>query len=904
MTADEPLVGRGPELALLTDLLDGVSSAGSAVVIDGDPGIGKTALVDEMARRALDRGMLVLRTTGTTSESGESYAALQMLLHPLRAEFGDLPAPQREALDVAFGLAAGSEPTPLLTGLAALTLLTDAASLNPLLVVAEDMHWVDSASTWAVNMVARRIARDPIVFMMTTRDPSVASAPEIRHLHLEPLQRAEANALLDSQPDAPRGRARDALLAQADGNPLALLELSRTGSALQTGSIETAGLLESAFAGRFSELGPATRISLLAMAFGDITSAVEAAQVAELVTGQQIDASWSDTAVEASLLTSTVTGLRFRHPLVRSAITRAGAPQERRSVLEALIEAYRDLPTRTVWWRAELAVAPDAALADSLEELAVSSLMTGDIGQAVRAYERSIALTIDPQTRAERLLDAAEAVGSGGAAADALRFLSAARADSDEPLIRARADWVFEMLPTPDSALSRRDIGPALTAIATMQDHGDLVRATDALLHLAAIVWDHAPDPVPGQPLTAAVSRLALDPDDPRAILLAAVTAPISRGDEVIARAKAVTEDDSMDPLVAWYLGFALNTAGEIDTAYRYLRKAAEGLRARGDTRLLPQVLMALSMTTYQRGRFTEARAWAEEVRSFAVDLGAEALEAVTRCCLAWFDALEGKAPDLEWITAGSPVGAQIMGSRTMRATFVSAEGISAVVAGRYASATTELAKLSDPADDCYSPTFAVLTFADFVEAAVASGDRPLAEQRTAEIERLGEIWHAPLIETALRFSRIALAADEMLPDLVTQLELHPIPMPYVHARAQLLLGTRLRRTQVSEARRLLRLAMEGFEALPAQAWAARAREALRASGERMPDAAPSSLHVLTPQELRIVTLAANGLSNRSIAESLFLSPRTIGAHLYSAFQKLGISSRVQLKDLLGPSLS
>ncbi|WP_161972584.1 ATP-binding protein, partial [Curtobacterium sp. HSID17257] len=379
------VVGRDGELARLGSLIDRIGSEGSAVVVDGDAGVGKTTLVDAVAEYARGRGVRVLRTAGSTAESGEQYAALQLLLHPLRAGIDVLPPPQRTALAVAFRSAEGEQPSPLLAGLAALTVVSDAAAVTPLLLVVEDVHWIDTESRWALRMLARRIGQDPVVVLMTTRERRTDDDAGLERMHLGPLSAADADALLDALPRPPLGAARRALHELAQGNPLALVELTGRGpDPVEDGAVTRR--LETAFAERFADLDQPTRLAVLAIALGGTATAEDAGRFVDRALGRYPDPSWIDRAVAASLLVwSDRSGLRFRHPLVQTAVTKISRPSERAAVLRALVQEHASDPVRTLWWRSELATGPDAELAAELAAHARSALATGDPVAAARA---------------------------------------------------------------------------------------------------------------------------------------------------------------------------------------------------------------------------------------------------------------------------------------------------------------------------------------------------------------------------------------------------------------------------------------------------------------------------------------------------------------------------------------
>ncbi len=903
MTKAQPVIGRERETSALRDAVGHVDSGGSAFVIDGEAGIGKSSLVADVLEHASLRGLRTLTTTGTLAESAEPYSALHMLLYPLRGGIANLPSPQRRALDVAFGVATGIQPSPLLAGLAALTLLSDAAAERPLLIVAEDLHWMDAPSEWALRMMARRVGEDPVVIVMTTRNTDAVENPGIRRLHLRPLDQSAADELLDGVPGAPTGQARRDLVLRAEGNPLALHELSRsTAAAERTRERPVVGRVEQEFAARYTELDQGVRLAILAVALSGGTVAEEAARVAARAIGRFPTPTWTEQASAASLLEWVAPrAIRFRHPLVQSAVLSVASPPERTAVLRSLVLEHQDDPARTIWWRAELATGHDDPLADEIAALGDERTAMSDTFVASRAYERAAELTSDVARRVERRIVAAELAGLSGRTSDASLLVQQAHDEAPPGLLAARAAWVAETLPTGRTGLAVGDLGPALHAVSEMQLAGGVEHATAALLHLAAIAWDHTAEADPGDPMLVVVEALALPEDDPRSILLAARTEPLARGDRVLELALAAAPA-ALDEETAWLLGYALNLVGEIDTARVLLDRALASMQTRGELRTFPQALMGTSMTTYLAGDVARARALAQQAASLGRDLGDAGFSAAARCALAWFDALEGEQPDTERIAGGTEAGAQVLRSSAMRATLLGATGLAHLVSGRAADALEPLRRLFDPDDDAFNPNFAVLTSHDYVDAALESGNRPDAEQRLADLERLHERWHAPLVRTAVHSARTALLSDDDLESAWATLQHDRWPVPYVQARALLRLGRRLRRAgRSTTARAVLHAALDLFEAMPAPIWAERTRDAIRATGERLPTTGQRSVDLLTPQELRVCTLAAQGLSNRAIGEHLFVSPRTVGAHLYAAFQKLGVSTRQQLPSVLAP---
>lgn len=898
-------VGRRQELSLLDQLRTQLSEHGSAIVVEGAPGVGKTALVEQFVRSVPASDMCLLQVSATPLESLAPYSGLHLLLQPLLASVSELPPPQRDALLTAFGVQPGAPPAPFLAGLAALTLLSDQAEDLPVLVIVEDLHWLDPASRSALMIVARRIAADSILMVMTMRSGQEWDAEGIRRRELPPLSFIEANQILDNRSDRPGGALRRTLLDLAAGNPLALTELSAPDLVSADPDVfPLTNRLERAFAGRYRELPQPARLTVLAAALNGRESSHEASAAVSRVLGGEPEHEWLAPAIEAGLIERDPGQVRFRHPLVRSAVASASSPAERSMIMRALVDVVGD-PERTVWWRAELATGAEPDLANELDRQAGASLAVGDPARATVALRRAADLTTDPYARGDRLVRAADAARHAGALDVADDLLRRADVELQDPGARARALWVREMLPTGQSALKRGDFGPALDAIDAMRRTGQTDTALRALLQLASSVWDHATDVHPSEELSAAARSFDLDPNDPRMLLLSAVIEPSARATEIVEHIRLLPEGGVNDPETQWCLGYALNLSGDVELSVAYLRRSAKGLRKRGDTALLPHALMGLSWECHLLGAFAEGRALIDECLTMAVDLNDPNLAAAARASHAWYDAIDGVTPDKDAIAKAARVALHTLEARDFQATLAVAEGRAALAAGRPRDALPTLLRLADPDDPACKPMFRIISLPDLVEAAMATGDLALAQEQLRLVTELTKEWQVASIEGALGLARIMLADESTLDEAVERMASDPLPVPLFRARAHLHLGSKLRRARrVDDSRHHLRIALDAFESFPAPIWAAWCREELRASGERLPDAQPSGRHVLTPQELRISALAASGLSNREIAEQLFLSPRTIGAHLYSAFRKLGITSREQLAHVLTPARS
>jgi DNA-binding CsgD family transcriptional regulator len=899
-------IGRAAERALWGELVAAVPDGGDAVLLDGDPGVGKTALADVFTRAAQDAGMRMVRTQGTQSESSEPYASLHLLLLPLRDRFHSLPPPLRRALGIAFGEHDGPMPSGVLVGLAALRLLSETAESAGLLVVVEDLHWVDRGTAAALQFLSRRIAAEPILMLLTARtgeiDDDEFSA--VSRWRLGPLSPAESEQVLDSTPDSPSGATRRALLELAQGNPLALSQLrgsdiAATGSA---GLPTLSSRLEAAFAGRFSSLSAPTRYAVLAAAIDDSGRVVDALAAAARAVDAAPDPSWFAAAADVGLIGVAGHQVRFRHPLMRSATISAAAEAERVLVLRSLVDVVDD-PGRVAWWRAELTFGPDAELADELAAAAARSAASGDAMTAVRASRYAARLSPDSVQSAEHLLNAAEQAQQAGDPELATRLLDEVEQSSCQTGQRSRAAWLREFLPGIGVVRVGGDISPVLRAIDGMRRAGDSERALGALTFLASMVWGSSPDERAGAMLLESVRDAGLAAGDPRLMFLLAAADPVNEGARVIESVHAIpAEAAAHDVDLSWLLGYALSTAGDIETTARHLGNAIEGLRQHGRTAMLSHTLVAWFWNCVARGRLPEAQAAAEECISVAVDLGDPIMRAAGLAIAAYASAIDGERPDLAAIAKISPLAIRAMDTRAIRVTLTLAQGAASLTRGRAREAERVLSRVADPSEDRYHLVFAVVSFPDLIEAEVRLGEFERASSRLFDMEVLHERWPVPLVTAALRFGRAAVRLGDDVESAVRLAESSAPDSPYLSGRLSLLIGSHLRTTTTTAAAvTVLRRAHAMLEEAGADVWAERARRELRLLGEAVVAPAMPARSALSAAEIRVTDLAVEGLSNREIADRLYLSPRTVGAHLYTVFRKLGVGGRDELAAALDP---
>ncbi|MFE3255234.1 AAA family ATPase [Nocardia sp. NPDC059229] len=898
------LHGREREQQALDALIEGARDGRSAaLVLRGEPGIGKTALLGYAAARV--DAVRVLRGTGVEVEAELPFAGLQLLLRPALDRLPGLPEPQRAALAGALGLGPGGRE-PMLTGLAVLSLLTDYADGAGLLVVVDDAQWLDRASQDALLFAARRLQAEGVAMLFGVREGEgsfeAAGLPEQR---LTGLSHEAAAALLDEHALTPAVRYR--LLAEARGNPLALRELPLAMAAestpdLAAGALPLTDRLRLAFHGRISRLPEPTQTLLTVLATDESTEPAVVLRAAASL-GAGID----DLApAEAAGLLQRGTGadlsITFRHPLIRAAVYQRAPLGQRLAVHRALAEAL-DAPEqadRRAWHRAAAALGPDAEVADALERSAVRARERGGHKSAAAAYDRAARLSDRPEDRTRRQTLAAQAALESG---DLERAAELARRTAREvsseslraSLSQVRALALFWQGKFPDAHRLLIDAATSIAATEPAQAADMLVQAMhtgwylgeadlrEVLEHLADL---RLPDALPVTPVVRFIGRL-FDRGPGRPLALTDILGEIRSRGEV------------SDQVLSILCGIAL-ARGQDGPAFDLAMSLEGKHRAAGAAGRLPTVLFFAGEADIFTGRLRDARTATVEARDLARDTGQQQWVRQLSSVLAHLDALRGDEDECraqaELGLAGDTPGAIAPGAPWAHWSL----GLLDLGAGRAESALSRFERLTkSPFDHHICATRAV---PDLVEAAVRIG----APERAAApftnfagwAESVGQGWADALV---LRCR--ALLDDENAEDLYAKaLELHDREArPIEFARTALLYGEWLRRARrKAEARTRLHEALEVFERLELDPWARRARHELTAAGAPDSDPGPSRSTVtgLTPQELQIVRLAAQGLSNRDIAAQLFLSHRTVGYHLYKAYPKLGVTSRGELKDI------
>ncbi|SER02270.1 ATP-binding protein [Microlunatus flavus] len=919
---DAFLVGREVERQLVVGAVDGADKRGQALLITGEPGIGKSSLLRAASQRARERGCCLLEATGVESEEGLAFAGLQLLLRPVIAAVRTLPPAQRKALATAFGLEEGPAPQPFLVGLAALNLLSEVAGTRPVVLVVDDVQWLDRPTAEALAFLARRLAGDPVVMvagLRTGHDSSLLHAG-LEAVELQGLDDVASRDLLGAVADHLDEVDREQVLRLASGNPLALVELpaswrsdrtaaTRPGSSLGDAVPAPAPLsarLERAFAARLPELAPATRDALLVAAVDAEDELAEVLGAASVFTGAPVHAAVLEPAVRARLLTFDHARVRFRHPLVRSAILQSESASRRRAACAALAEVLGDQPWRRTWYRAQATTGPDEAVADELETAHAENLRRGSVTAAISALERSAQLTGSSARRGHRLLLAAE-LGFGLGEADLVtRLLGEAEAHALGELDRARLEWLRELPDDTDLRSARRIT--ELVDLARRAATVDVDLALDLLV--AAALRCHWGWPTSGvrDRVVTAVAGLAGTETDPRHVAALAVAQPLLQGRRVGNLLSRAGSSGQTDPEALALHGMAAFAVGDQPLAADLLRRAGAACRREGRLGLLTQVLALGSAVGMDLGDWRGAAAAADEAHRLAAETRQPTWRAGSTMTVARGHALRGEIAVARRLAAGLENDAGARGNVCAGASALLARGFALLDERRHAEAYAVLRRLFDHEDPCCHERERMPGIMFLAEAGVRAGRREDARSVVAELEDAARATPSPLLQVHLVYARAVLADDARAePAYRSALEHDLARWPLVRARLELAYGSWLRRRRrPSDARVPLRSALETLEWIGASTWLDQARAELRATGDRTSSRdgvrrEPAWQDRLTAQELQIARLAGEGLSNREIGERLFMSHRTVGAHLRHVFPKLGITSRVQLAALVAP---
>ncbi|XVU28023.1 AAA family ATPase [Actinoplanes sp. CA-054009] len=892
------LYGRRRERDVLGRLLREVRAGQSrSLVLRGEAGSGKTALLDHLIEQA--PFARVLRASGVESESEIAYSGLQQLCAPLLGDLERLPAPQRDALATAFGLSSGHAPDQLLVGLAVLGLFAEAAADRPLVGVVDDVQWIDVMSAVILSFVARRLDTEAVALVFAARTTGegtvLGGLPE---LPIDGLPDAEARALLDATLTGPVDPGvRDRIVAEARGNPLALIELPRNMSPAELAfgfggyhPMPLASRLEEGFQRRIAALPAATRTVLLAAAVEPVGDAPLLWRALDRLGVGRDDAE----PAQAARLIDLDTRVRFRHPLVRSAAWRCGQIAELRAVHAALAEATdpdRD-PDRRAWHHAHAADGPDDEVAAELEQSADRALARGGPSAAAAFLERAAELTLDGARRSALLVAAASARLDAGAYTRVPQLLGAAELGPIDPLQQARVERLraqVTFMLTPGRAA-----GPPLLTAAHRLEPLDPAAARDAFLSaIGAAVYAGR---FGGDDLrVAARAARAVRPAGQSFpdLLLAALVSWIL-DDRATARPLMQRALDALNPAehigLLWLIQPMVHELFRMDLAYQLSAEAVTQARRTGVLRLLPAALTLRSGSLLYAGRFADAANLLDEGDAMTKATAAP-LQQSAGLALAAYRGRE--RPALRLIEAKLHDASTRRDGRLhtlahhVKAALYNGLGDhrAALEAAREAAAYTDLGLPHFP-------------LREMAEAAARLGDREtVAEARDRLAERTATLrtrWALGTQAVADALAATGAAAERSYREAIEHLSVTETTTEAT--RARLLYGEWLRReNREAEARSELRTAHEAFLTMGAEAFAERARRELAATGETVRKPVADARKSLTAQEEAIIRLAVAGRTNPEIGAALFLSPRTVEWHMRKIFTKLGVTSRREL---------
>ncbi|MFC9627220.1 AAA family ATPase [Streptomyces sp. NPDC056930] len=910
--ASARLIGRDEDLEFIRSHFNGSAIHGAALLLSGEAGIGKTALLDAVAAEARREGTRVLRASGVQFEADISYAGLNQLLVPLFDSFDRLDPSHRDALRVAVGIGSGPPPNRLLTSTAALLLLRQIAADTPLLVVIDDLPWLDRATTSVLGFVARRLIGSRISFLAASRVTSDGffEASGLTEHRLQPLDdRSSSELLAHTHPGMSRA-VRRRIAAEAHGNPLALVELpaaldseQRTAQVAVPSVLPLSERLQQLFVSRVADLPAPSREVLLIAALegtGDLT-VLEAAAAGRPVI-DMLESAERDRLVAIS---GPSRRLSFRHPLIGSAVVATATAADRRRAHQALAAALTDQPERRAWHLGEAALGPDETVADLLEQAARLRLRRGDALGAVAALTRAAGLSPVPADESRRLAEAAYiGTDAGGELADASRLLAGARrADptAQESLHAAAASALLLINKDGDINTAHRLLVGAIEAGGHRYDASDDA-LIEALFTLITLCW-YSGDPQKWPPLFRALERLTPQAPDLLWVCAQTFADPARTGHRALGVLDALLADIGQDPTRV----IRISTCAVYTERLTASRKASLHMVDQGRAGTAPvsrhlAALVHLSLDYYNAGRWDEAVQLAGEGRVLCEEYDYPFFA----CKLQFVQALVAAARgDTETSTALSEEivsWAVPRGAHGARVLAWHAGGLAALGSGDFEAAYRHAAALSPPGTLAPFLPQAMAGALDLVEAAVRTGRAAEAAAHAAAMRE------SVMAELSLRLHMLVLACQALttpgddafaLFDQALSLA-EPGDWPFDVARVRLFYGERLRRRRVTrEARKQLVQALTAFEKLGATPWVTRATAELRASGHGAAALAQPGKGPLTAQEREIATLAATGLTNKQIAERLFLSHRTIGTHLYQIYPKLGINSRAALRDAL-----
>ncbi|MGY1644554.1 AAA family ATPase [Geodermatophilus sp. SYSU D00703] len=912
-TEGAELFGRSAESAVLRSFVERALTRDDVLLMTGEPGVGKSVLLETAARHAEASGATVLRAAGVEFEAEVGFAGLHQLLLPLLDDVDALAGPHRRALDVALGLGCGSSPSPLLVSAAVLALVRRGAQSRPVLIVVDDLPWLDRSSVRVLGFVARRVHRSRIGFLAAARTGSDSALLQVGlpQLEVPPLDADAAADLLQARFPLLDPRIRERVLSASAGNPLALLELpavmteaQRTGSAPLPPALTLSGQLRRVFVQQLAGL-PATTRWLLLLASLEGTGDLRTLRAAAA------DDRWLDDlapAERARLVRIDLSGQRvvLGHPLIGSAAVEISSSGEIRRAHGALASVLVDRPEECAWHLAEAVVGSDARAADLLETAAQRARRRGDPVRAVQTLLQAAGLTPNGPDRARRLAAAASvAADTTGELRTVPRLLREARtADPGTAASLEVAVASAHHLLNGDG-----DVGTAHLVLARAVEHAvedgspaDVVE--DALYSLMTVCHFGGREEL-WRPVEWALT--ALGPDVPPVLSVSsslfadpvrATAAALEWLDELLA-----SVDAAVDPTFVVRVGMAAWYADRLGDCRRALRRVVRDGRQGGAAAAAVKGLVLLCHDALDAGRWDEAVGTAEEGIAWGDRLGYRLITRYGVYCSALVAAARGDGETAQVVSDDLVAWSLPRGIHLFEDFAHHVRGLAALGRGDFQEAYRQLTAVSPVGGPAPCGPVALRVVMDLVEAAVRTGRSAEAAAHVAAVGRARVFAGRPRLGLLLAGSAALVASGEEAAGRFERALAVPGAdrYPFERARVQLAFGEHLRRTRATNASRVqLAAALETFRDLGSRPWAERAWNELRATGLTHRSATVErGTGALTSQEYQIAMLAASGLSNKQIGSRLYLSPRTVGAHLYRVFPKLGISSRAALRDAL-----
>jgi DNA-binding CsgD family transcriptional regulator/HEPN domain-containing protein len=907
------VLGREGELARLSTVLQVARAGdGGALVLRGDPGVGKSLLLAATAASAT--GFQVLSAAGVQSESDLAFGALSTVLRPVLSGIGDLPRVQADSLGAAVGLSSSAQVERLACNAGVVSLLAASAHERPVLVVADDLQWFDAGSREAILFAARRMQSDPVAFILAMREgdagtPLVTGLPELR---LEGLSEAPALELVARVAGDVTPAVARRLWSQTAGNPLALVEIPRNlsseqrrGRAALEEPLPVGRRLEDSFAARAAALPQATRRALL-VAATSYTGATDTILEALAVLG--LPGTALEGAEEEGLITITSGSLAWRHPLVRSAIYHAAGAPARRAAHGALARAGGEarLPDHRAWHLASAAAAPAEKIASELERVAVEAARRGAPETALRAFGRAARLTPGESDRARREVAAAELALAVGRWNEALELLEQARGRSDDPLLRAQGERIrarVEMLRgSPHAAHDR------LVAIAEALK--DIDRSLAASAMTEAVLAQTMTGPVSAYRATAERAYALARPVGGEVEAMAAValgcglvlSAETEAGLELFERYGAIVEKPevwhSAPELPGMYA--CLHASIErFETADRLFEAMVTSARDQGAVRALPYPLSGRALVDLELGRWPAALAWAEEAVELSREMVGGAMLASSLAALAQVEASMGRIEQTRAHAEESLAICKQLNAWAVEPEPVLALASLALSLGEHETAVGVWKQTTvDIREWVLEPGWEHLDDV-MIEASVRAGRHAQAERELEDLQqkasRTGRTW---ALAVAARCRGLLAPVAEIDEHFQDALRWHSrTPLPFARARTELCYGERLRRARRrTDAREQLVRASATFHALGAKIWAQRAEGELAAAGyNRRSPTTHSPWAELTAAETRVAQVIVEGATYDEAASALFVSPRTVESHLRQIYRKVGVRSRSEL---------